>query len=115
MDERGHMSEQTSQQQTESKRDDMPLTAKWVDARRAEWGAAHVNECIRRSIKGGEADQFYAIENGHVLGTPFSKADPTLADWQDFAILAGVKFAGFMRKPVDGHAYQVQGASSGAD
>ena len=30
---------------------------------------------------GGAADCFYAIENGHVVGTPFGKelTDPTLA------------------------------------
>lgn len=105
------MTNEASQEQVKGKRADMPLTAKWVDDRRKEYGEEHVNECLLRAKK-GEPDQFYAIENGHVAGTPFSKADPRLADWQDFAILAGVKFAGFMRKPQAGaHAYSVEGGS----
>lgn len=51
----------------------MPETAKWVEARRAEWGKVHVNDCIRQALA-GKPNQFYAVENGHVLGTPFATA-----------------------------------------
>lgn len=94
-----------------SLRTEMPETAKWVDARRVEWGAAYVNDCIRRALgveasEGraavpGEPGLFYAIEGGHVLGRPFPSTEP-MAHWQDYAIVCGVKWAVFMRPPAGG-------------
>jgi hypothetical protein len=75
----------------------MPNTARFVEARRVEFGAAHVNDCIRRAIA-GEAGLFYAIESGHVLGTPFPVTS-SMADWQRWAIVAGMKFAAFIQAP----------------
>ncbi len=77
----------------------MPETAKWVDGKRQEWGAAHVNACIREALA-GEPGRFYAIEGGHVLGTPFPATHPAAAD-QQFAILMGCTFAGFMAMPTE--------------
>ncbi len=94
-----------------SLRAEMPQTAKWVDARRTEWGAAYVNDCIRRAI-GAEAGEgtpavpgvpglFYAIEGGRVLGTPFPSTEP-MAHWQQYAVVCGVRFAVFMATPGGG-------------
>lgn len=103
------MSEATSQQGARpDMRRQMPETAKWVDARRAQWGADHVNGCIRRALK-GEAGQFYAIEGGFVLGTPFMATDPVAAD-QEFALKMGCSFAVFMVAPAASG-----GAADGAD
>lgn len=78
-------------------RQQMPETAKWVDERRQEFGAGHVNACIRRAIK-GEAGLFYAFEHGHVLGTPFPPTHPIAAD-QNFAVMTGCQFAAFIAMP----------------
>lgn len=78
-------------------RKDMPETAAWVDQRRAEWGKQFVNDCIRRSLE-GEAGLFYALEAGHVLGTPFP-ADHPVAELQGQAVLLGTTFAGFIAQP----------------
>ncbi len=78
-------------------RQQMPETSKWVDAKRIEYGKDYVNDCIRRALK-GEPGQFYAMERGHVLGTPFPATHP-FAQAQDYAILTGCSFAGFLSKP----------------
>lgn len=78
-------------------RQQMPETALWVDRKRQEYGAEHVNLCIRKAMK-GEPGHFYAIERGHVLGTPFPSTHP-VAEWQDFAIMTGSSFAGFIAEP----------------
>jgi hypothetical protein len=75
----------------------MPKTAKWVDERRAEYGAAFVNDCLKRAI-GGEPGLFYALEGGQVTGTPFPW-DSALGEWQAQAIVAGLTFAAFMAQP----------------
>ena len=75
----------------------MPETAAWVEARRQEWGAEHVNACIRRALK-GEPGLFYAIEAGHVLGTAFPATHP-IWEWQTLAVATGSKFAAFMAQP----------------
>lgn len=97
------MSDQQQAGQVRNMRDDMPLTAKWVDARRAEFGREWVHDCVRRAIA-GEAGWFYAIENGHVLGMPFGTMDAALAQWEQFAVLAGVEFAAFIARPQQGGA-----------
>lgn len=81
----------------ESRRDEMPATARWVDARRTEWGKAYVNACLRRAMA-GEPGEFYAMENGLFLGTPFP-AGSEMSAWQDYAVATGCKFAAFMRRP----------------
>ena len=75
----------------------MPETAKWVEGRRAEWGKAHVNDCIKRAMA-GEPGLFYAIERGHVLGTPFPATHAIAAD-QQVAVQLGCSFAAFMAQP----------------
>lgn len=78
-------------------RQQMPETSKWVDAKRGEYGKDYVNDCIRRALK-GEPGLFYAMERGHVLGTPFPATHPIARD-QDFAITTGCSFAGFIATP----------------
>lgn len=78
-------------------RQHMPETAKWVEAKRQELGAEHVNGCIRRAMK-GEPGLFYAMERGHVLGTPFPSTHPIAAD-QALAVQLGCTFAGFIATP----------------
>ena len=78
-------------------RQHMPETAKWVDKKREELGAKFVNGCIRRALN-GEPGFFYALERGHVLGTPFPATHPIAKD-QHFAITMGCTFAGFIASP----------------
>lgn len=75
----------------------MPETLKWVEARRLEFGKAHVNDCIKRAMA-GEAGLFYALERGHVVGTPFPATHPIAPD-QASAVLLGCTFAGFIAQP----------------
>jgi hypothetical protein len=78
-------------------RDSMPETAIWVDSKRKEFGSDFVNGCIKQALA-GVPGRFYAMENGHVLGTPFAATDP-IADWQNYAITTGCKFAAFIETP----------------
>lgn len=78
-------------------RQQMPETAKWVEDKRREWGADHVNACIRRALK-GEPGLFYALERGHVLGTPFPATHP-IDQWQRHAVCTGSEFAAFIAEP----------------
>lgn len=84
-----------------SLRDEMPNTAKWIDRKRHEYGKPYVDELVRRAItrdgKPGEPGLFYAIENGHVLGTPF--AQPEIDYWQRYAVVNGATFAAFIQPP----------------
>jgi hypothetical protein len=75
----------------------MPKTAEYVARRRKEWGAGFVNECMRRAVA-GEPGYFYAMEDGHVIGTPFAAGEP-IAEDQRNAVLWGCTFAVFMRTP----------------
>lgn len=86
-------------------RQQMPETAKWVDRKREEYGKQHVNTCIRRAIE-GVPGLFYAMERGHVLGTPFPSTHP-IAEDQKLAVELGCSFAGFIAEPA------VQGAPDG--
>jgi hypothetical protein len=83
--------------QRQDLRTTMPNTAEYVARKRGEWGAGFVNDCVRRAIA-GEAGYFYAIEAGHVLGTPFP-AGERIAQDQANAVLWGASFAVFMRTP----------------
>lgn len=75
----------------------MPKTTEWVEARRLEFGKVHVNDCVRRAMA-GEAGLFYALEGGHVVGTPFPATHP-VAQWQGYAVMFGTVFAGFIAEP----------------
>lgn len=50
----------------------MPKVAAEVAKRRATWGAAFVNDCIRRGMA-GEPGYFFAIEGPLMVGTPDPK------------------------------------------
>ena len=53
----------------------------------------------RRALK-GEPGLFYAMEAGHVLGTPFPATHP-ISEWQSHALVTGTQFAAFMATPSD--------------
>jgi hypothetical protein len=89
-------------------RQHMPETARWVAEKRVAFGKDFVNDCIRRSLQ-GEEGLFYAIERGHVLGTPFP-ATHIIAHDQQFALMTGCSFAAFMVEPP-----KSQGAVDGAN
>ena len=94
------MNQQTSQPGARGNlRQTMPETAKWVDGKRKELGADFVNGCIRRALK-GEPGLFYAMERGHVLGTPFPASD-VRDRYQNIAVVTGTTFAGFIATPAD--------------
>lgn len=78
-------------------RQQMPETAAYVDRRRAEWGADYVNDKIKRAVKDGEANCFYAVEGGHVLGTPFQSA--VSADVAQLILHWGMSFVCFLQAP----------------
>jgi hypothetical protein len=61
---------------------------------------------IRRAMK-GEAGCFYAMENGHVLGTPFTAKDAAVAMWQSVAVTHGAKFAAFIAPKAPAPAAEV--------
>lgn len=52
-------------------RAEMPKVARMVDRMRDQLGAEWVNGRIAAAQK-GEPDQFYAVEAGHIVGTPFT-------------------------------------------
>jgi hypothetical protein len=79
-------------------RDVMPTVAKLVDAKRVEYGAAHVRECITRGMR-GEPGWFYAFEGGMVQGTPFD-ADQVVMDALRMSVVMGSRYAFVMRPPV---------------
>ncbi len=54
-------------------RSEMPNVAAFIDELRAAFGVEMVNEQIRKGLKGEPT--FYAQENGHELGTSWSKGD----------------------------------------
>lgn len=72
----------------------MPKTAEWVARQRQAFGNAWVTEQIRQGMA-GKPGHFYAIEGGHVLGTPL----PTMDDMQQLAVVTGCPFAGFIATP----------------
>lgn len=75
----------------------MPETAKFVDSKRKEYGEAFVNGCVKAAMT-GVPGRFFAMERGHVLGTPFPATHPIAQD-QNFAILMGCTFAAFIALP----------------
>lgn len=75
----------------------MPETAAFVDSKRSEYGAEFVNACIKQALA-GQPGRFYAMENGHVLGTPYPPSHPIDQD-QRFALFTGCNFAAFIAEP----------------
>lgn len=75
----------------------MPKTAEFVDRMRVQWGAAHVNTCLRQALK-GEPGYFFAIEGGQMTGTAFPSGHQ-IDEWQSKAVLWGGQFAVFMATP----------------
>ena len=75
----------------------MPTVARLVDERRQRDGVEWVNACIKRAMA-GQPDNFYAFENGRVLGTPFT-SDPVSEKCVRMSIAYGGKFAMVMRNP----------------
>ena len=78
-------------------RDVMPNVARLVDAKRAEYGPAHVRECITRAMR-GEPGWFYAFEGGMVQGTPF-EGDSVTMDALRLSVSLGGRWAMVMRPP----------------
>jgi hypothetical protein len=76
---------------------EMPETAVFVDSKRSEYGPSFVNDCIKSALA-GKPGRFYAMENGHVLGTPFPATHP-INQAQNFAVLTGCTFAAFIAQP----------------
>lgn len=74
--------------QTVSMRTQMPKVAEMVDQLRAEMGRQWVDACIR-AAQAGQPDHFYAIEGGHVLGTPFTPESALGGDLARAFLLAG--------------------------
>jgi hypothetical protein len=77
----------------------MPLTTKWVKGRRKAYGHQHVNDQIRRAMR-GERNRFYACEAGHQFGTPFDLSE------QGHFLLSmpfarSASFLAFIREPGD--------------
>lgn len=60
-------------------REAMPGVAKLIAEKRAQWGDAHVTDCITRSLA-GEAGLFFAREGPVAVGTPWA-GDPVLANF----------------------------------
>jgi hypothetical protein len=50
-----------------SMREEMPVTAAWIDRLRKAFGAKHIDGQIRKGMKGEPV--FWASENGHTVGT----------------------------------------------
>ena len=75
----------------------MPRVWEGIEAKKGEWGAQHVAECIRRGMA-GEPGWFYAFERGHVVGTPFT-GDPELLTYIGLAAAIGGRHVLVMRPP----------------
>lgn len=49
----------------------MPKVAEMVAGMRRDMGDAWVDACIKAGMA-GKPDQFFAVEGGHIVGTPFT-------------------------------------------
>lgn len=65
----------------------MPGVARLMGEKRTEMGAAHVAECWRRGVVGGEAGWFFAREGALAVGTPWD--DAALAFFQGAQVVPG--------------------------
>jgi len=70
-----------------SLREVMPKVAEIVDRLRAQMGADWVNARIADGLA-GKPDNFYAVERGHVVGTPFT-LDAALAEQMRVCFMVG--------------------------
>ena len=87
-------------EQQKGLRGQMPKTAEMIDKWRAQWGLQHVKACVDAGIK-GVPDQFYALEAGLVVGTPFTPTADGFEQMLKLAALTGGFFA-VMREPKQG-------------
>jgi hypothetical protein len=83
-------------------KDELPLTAAFAAARRAEMGAAHVTAMIKRA-QAGEGGCFYSVERvAHgqyrAFGTPFELGSKDRALFAE-CLLYGLEFAAMIRPP----------------
>jgi hypothetical protein len=81
-------------------KDQLPLTAAFAAARRAEMSAAHVTAMIKRA-QAGEAGRFYSVERvAHgqyrAFGTPFELGSKDRALFAE-CLLYGLEFAAVIR------------------
>jgi hypothetical protein len=65
----------------------MPKVAEIVKGMRAQFGKAWVDQCINKAVA-GEPDMFYAMERGHIVGTPFT-LDLALAEQMRVCFMVG--------------------------
>lgn len=75
----------------------MPKVAEIVDRMRVQLGQSWVDQCIASAVK-GTPDQFYAVERGHIVGTPFT-LDTALNDQVRLCFMVGGAGA-VVRQPV---------------
>ncbi len=76
----------------------MPETAAFVARLRQQHGADWVAKCVADGMHRSVPGRFYAMERGHVVGTPFPANHP-MSDMQRLAIATGCTFAAFMAEP----------------
>lgn len=78
---------------------EMPGITAMVKARRVKDGDAHVAECWRRGVLGGEPGWFFAREGPLAIGTP----DPTWLKWPELENVPGALGGAMlmMRDPVE--------------
>jgi hypothetical protein len=82
----------------------MPLTAAWIKTQRELMGNEHVTKMIKDAMGDdaanvpGKPDCFYAIEGGHILGTPF-RWNPEISREINIAALSGARFIAAIRAP----------------
>lgn len=57
-----------------SMREQMPMTAAWIDSLREAFGKDMIDQQIRRGMAGQPT--FWAHEGGHAVGTPSSSTEP---------------------------------------
>jgi hypothetical protein len=81
-------------------KDQLPLTAAFAAARRAEMGTVHVTAMIKRA-QAGEAGCFYSVERvAHgqyrAFGTPFELGSKDRARFAE-CLLYGLEFAAVIR------------------
>ena len=79
----------------------MPSVAKQIDEWRTAYGREYVDNCIKRGLT-GEPGWFFAMEGGHVLGTPCRATDVPAFSVQGYALLLGGDGAAFIRTQAGG-------------
>ena len=82
----------------------MPEVARQIDEWRATHGRKYVDDCIKRGMQ-GEPGWFFAMEGGHVLGTPCRATDIAAFSVQGYSLLLGGDGAAFIRTPKEGGAH----------